>query len=63
VRAFAKAIPEWFPSREIIDKYIIPDKGWGTPGARIKDDAPQWAKDEWAAWRKEQEKDWEEGWR
>ncbi len=34
--------------------YIIPDKDgcWGTKDAKLKPNAPQWAKDEYEAWLK-----------
>lgn len=56
-----KTLPLNFPYETI--KYIIPDEDGfiGTFDAKIRDDAPQWAKDEYEAWKETQEKAKEKG--
>ncbi|MEG2670274.1 MAG: hypothetical protein RR957_07385 [Oscillospiraceae bacterium] len=39
--------------RFVTQGYVIHDKRgfWGTDGAKLKPDAPQWAKDEYEKWK------------
>ncbi len=39
--------------RFVQEGYVIPGKhGWGAKDAKLKPDAPQWAKDEYEEWQK-----------